>query len=294
MKEKEFVTAIVLAAGRGTRMGTKIQKQYLDLCGKPVLYYSLHAFQESPLIDEILLVTGEQEIEYCRKEIVEKYQLTKVRKILAGGAERYLCGKPVLYYSLHAFQESPLIDEILLVTGEQEIEYCRKEIVEKYQLTKVRKILAGGAERYLSVWNGIQAAENKGCLFIHDGARPFVDEEMIERVYEQVQKEKACVVGMPVKDTIKIADEKEYVQTTPDRSTVWMIQTPQVFSYDIVKGAYEMLMREQQISVTDDAMVVEQMLNHPIRLVYGSYENIKITTPEDLEMAEVFLKRRKK
>ena len=153
MKEKEFVTAIVLAAGRGTRMGTKIQKQYLDLCGKPVLYYSLHAFQESPLIDEILLVTGEQEIEYCRKEIVEKYQLTKVRKILAGGAERYL-----------------------------------------------------------SVWNGIQAAENKGCLFIHDGARPFVDEEMIERVYEQVQKEKACVVGMPVKDTIKIADEKEYVQ----------------------------------------------------------------------------------
>ena len=80
MKEKEFVTAIVLAAGRGTRMGTKIQKQYLDLCGKPVLYYSLHAFQESPLIDEILLVTGEQEIEYCRKEIVEKYQLTKVRK----------------------------------------------------------------------------------------------------------------------------------------------------------------------------------------------------------------------
>ncbi len=150
MKEKEFVTAIVLAAGRGTRMGTKIQKQYLDLCGKPVLYYSLHAFQESPVIDEILLVTGEQEIEYCQKEIVEKYQLTKVKKILAGGAERYL-----------------------------------------------------------SVWNGIQAAENKGCLFIHDGARPFVDEEMIERVYEQVQKEKACVVGMPVKDTIKIADEKE-------------------------------------------------------------------------------------
>lgn len=85
MKEKEFVTAIVLAAGRGTRMGTKIQKQYLDLCGKPVLYYSLHAFQESPLIDEILLVTGEQEIEYCRKEIVEKYQLTKVEKYLPEG-----------------------------------------------------------------------------------------------------------------------------------------------------------------------------------------------------------------
>ena len=110
------------------------------------------------------------------------------------------------------FRNHLVIDEILLVTGEQEIEYCRKEIVEKYQFTKVRKILPGGAERYLSVWNGIQEAENKGYLFIHDGARPFVDEEMIERVYEQVQKEKACVVGMPVKDTIKIADEKEYVQ----------------------------------------------------------------------------------
>ena len=144
MKEKEFVTAIVLAAGRGTRMGTKIQKQYLDLCGKPVLYYSLHAFQESTVIDEILLVTGEQEIEYCRTEIVEKYQFTKVKTILAGGAERYL-----------------------------------------------------------SVWNGIQAAESRGYLFIHDGARPFVDEEMIERVYEQVQKEKACVVGMQSKIPLK-------------------------------------------------------------------------------------------
>ena len=96
-----------------------------------------------------------------------------------------------IYYSLHRIQESPVIDEILLVTGEQEIEYCRTEIVEKYQFTKVKTILAGGAERYLSVWNGIQAAESRGYLFIHDGARPFVDEEMIERVYEQVQKEKS-------------------------------------------------------------------------------------------------------
>ena len=122
-------TAIVLAAGQGKRMNSKVQKQFLELGGKPVLYYSLRCFQECEWMDEIILVTGQESLEYCRKEIVEKYQLTKVRKILAGGAERYL-----------------------------------------------------------SVWNGIQAAENKGCLFIHDGARPFVDEEMIERVYEQVQK----------------------------------------------------------------------------------------------------------
>ena len=228
MKEKEFVTAIVLAAGRGTRMGTKIQKQYLDLCGKPVLYYSLHAFQESPLIDEILLVTGEQEIEYCRKEIVEKYQLTKVRKILAGGAERYL-----------------------------------------------------------SVWNGIQAAENKGFLFIHDGARPFVDEEMIERVYEQVQKEKACVVGMPVKDTIKVSDDSGFIAATPDRSTLYSCQTPQIFA----AGPYRQALAGaagQGLDFTDDC----QLLEHAGQKVYlsrGDYQNIKITTPEDIALAESFL-----
>ena len=232
---KEKTTAIVLAAGQGKRMHSKIQKQFLEIQGHPVLYYSLKCFQESPLIHDIIIVTGEDMISYCKREIVERYQLTKVSAVIAGGKERYD-----------------------------------------------------------SVYKGLLACEECKYVFIHDGARPFLDEEIIKRNIQAVREYQACVAGMPVKDTIKIADEKEYVQTTPDRSTVWMIQTPQVFSYDIVKGAYEMLMREQQISVTDDAMVVEQMLNHPIRLVYGSYENIKITTPEDLEMAEVFLKRRKK
>lgn len=119
-----------------------------------------------------------------------------------------------------------------------------------------------------------------------------MDRGIIERAYEEVQEHKACVVGMPVKDTIKMADEHGNVETTPDRSKLWMVQTPQVFENHLVRGAYSMLMRESYINVTDDAMVVEQMLRYPIRLVYGSYENIKITTPEDLEMAEVFLKRR--
>lgn len=231
--KKAHCTAIVLAAGQGRRMGTKVHKQYLMLNEKPVLYYSLKEFQDSDIIDEIYLITG---------------------------------------------------------AGEEE--YCRQTIVDKYHITKVTKILPGGAERYNSVWSGLQELRDDGYVFIHDGARPFVDGDIIQRAFDVVCKNKACVVGMPVKDTIKVADARDFVENTPDRRRVWMIQTPQVFKNDLVKGAYSMLMRESYTNVTDDAMVVEQMLGFPIKLVCGSYENIKITTPEDLEMAEVFLRRR--
>lgn len=230
--EKAHCTAIVLAAGQGKRMGTKVHKQYLELAGKPVLYYSLKAFACSDVIDEIYLITG---------------------------------------------------------PGEEE--YCRHEIIEKYEIPKVTKILPGGAQRYHSVWNGIQEIEEEGYVFIHDGARPFVDHEIIERVFQEVIHHKACVVGMPVKDTIKVVDDNEFVKNTPDRESLWMIQTPQVFENHLIKGAYSMLMRESYINVTDDAMVVEQMLKYPIKLVCGSYENIKITTPEDLDIAEVMIAR---
>lgn len=227
--------AIVLAAGRGSRMKSKIQKQYLLLKEKPVLYYSLKAFEES------------------------------------------------------------FIDEIILVTGEEEIEYCRKEIVEKYGFTKVSHIVSGGKERYHSVFCGLQALTDCDYVFIHDGARPFVTEQILERAYETVQKEHACVVGMPVKDTIKLADENGFAKETPRRDLLWMIQTPQVFSYALVKTAYaSFLEREQEllaqgIKMTDDAMVVETFTDTGIRLVEGSYENIKITTPEDLRIAEALL-----
>ena len=227
--------AIVLAAGRGSRMKSKIQKQYLLLKEKPVLYYSLKAFEES------------------------------------------------------------FIDEIILVTGEEEIEYCRKEIVEKYGFTKVSHIVTGGKERYHSVFCGLQALTDCDYVFIHDGARPFVTEQILERAYETVQKEHACVVGMPVKDTIKLADENGFAKETPRRDLLWMIQTPQVFSYALVKTAYaSFLEREQEllaqgIKMTDDAMVVETFTDTGIRLVEGSYENIKITTPEDLRIAEALL-----
>lgn len=230
--EKKYCTAIVLAAGSGKRMGTKVHKQYLLMGGKPVLYYSLKAFQESELIDEIILVCG-------------------------GGEEAY----------------------------------CHSEIVEKYGFTKVGRIIPGGAERYNSVWNGLQETK-EGYVYIHDGARPFVDGGILARAYDCVCEYHACVAGMPSKDTVKIADSAQTVQQTPDRNSVWIVQTPQVFDTDVIRRAYSLLMEKNKINVTDDAMVAEQMLGCPVKLFYGSYENIKITTPEDLEIAEVFLKRK--
>lgn len=228
--EKKYCTAIVLAGGSGKRMGSEVHKQYLLMGGKPVLFYSLKAFQDSDYIDEIILVTG---------------------------------------------------------AGEEE--YCRKQILDPYGITKVSRITAGGAERYHSVWNGLQAVEQEGYVFIHDGARPFIDEDMIRRAYECVAQHKACAAGMPVKDTIKIADENGFVKATPDRNTLWMIQTPQVFETSLVKEAYSRLMQKEESNVTDDAMVVEQMLCLPVKLFPGSYENIKITTPGDLEIGEGLL-----
>lgn len=233
-------TAIILAAGQGKRMESKVAKQYLLLKGKPVLYYTLKAFEDS------------------------------------------------------------LVDSIILVTKEGEEEYCRKEIVEAYGFQKIAVIVQGGRERYHSVFQGLKAVSEYvpecGYVFIHDGARPFVTSEIIMRAYEEVKHSNACVVGMPVKDTIKIADEDGYADRTPERSRVWAVQTPQVFSFSFIKKAYEQLMeheddlREKGIVITDDAMVAETFTREKVKLVEGSYRNIKITTPEDLEIAESFLR----
>ena len=230
--KKEKVTAIVLAAGQGTRMGGKTAKQYLLLDGRPVLYYALLAFEKS------------------------------------------------------------MVDEIILVAGEKDLPFCRTEIVEKYGFSKVTRIVAGGKERYHSVYQGLKAAGGADYVLIHDGARPFVSDDIISRTIEAVKKEKACVVAMPVKDTIKIANEDHYAIETPNRSKVWMIQTPQAFSYDLILHAYEKVLASGDAVITDDAMVLEKAENIPGKLVQGSYTNIKITTPEDMKIAEIFLKDR--
>ena len=229
--EQGRCTAIVLAAGQGKRMHSKIQKQFLEIGGKPILYYSMECFQKSPLIQDIILVTGEDMISYCQSEIVEKYGFTKV---------------------------------------------C--------------KVTAGGKERYDSVYAGLLCCQDTDYVYIHDGARPFVTEEMIQRGYEAVKRTNACIMGMPSKDTVKLADPSGYIKETPDRKIVWNIQTPQIFSYDLIRGAYESIRKKDMSNVTDDAMVLEQETGTKILLVEGSYQNIKITTPEDLAVAEAFLR----
>lgn len=199
-------------------------------------------------------------------------------------------GKPLLYYALKTFQES-FIEEIILVTGSSEVEYCKNEIVEKYGLDKVKKVVPGGKERYHSVYEGLKAVENCEYVYIHDGARPFVDTGMLERAYEAVERTGACVIGVKAKDTIKIADENGMVDYTPNRALVWQVQTPQVFNYQSIKEAHEIVMAKEDILITDDAMVYETAFGKPVRLVEGKYENIKITTPEDMAIAETFLKK---
>lgn len=203
-------------------------------------------------------------------------------------------GKPVLYYALKAFQDS-FVDRIVLVTSGDDVEYCRENVAERFGFHKVSDVVAGGKERYHSVQEGLKAAGECDYIFIHDGARPFVTEGILERVYEAVEKYDACVVGMPAKDTVKIADENGFAASTPRRDLVWTVQTPQVFSSGLIRQCYDALMEKEGellkrgIRITDDAMVVETFTDRNVKLVEGSYENIKITTPEDLLIAESFL-----
>ena len=234
-----------------------------------------------------------------------------VAVVLAGGrgkrmkttlAKQYLMlqKKPILYYSLEVFEASDLIDDIILVVGKGQIPYCRREIVENYQFQKIRAVVEGGAERHHSVWEALKILEQngmkKGYVFIHDGARPFINEEILTRAYQEVCKSRACVVGMPVKDTIKIADEQGCIRMTPKRSLVWQIQTPQVFAAELIIPAYreviekEQELLEQGVLITDDAMVVEYGGYAKVKLLQGSYKNIKVTTPEDMVLAEGLLR----
>ena len=196
--------------------------------------------------------------------------------------------RPVLYYSLKEFEDSA-VDEIVLVVGKGEEEFCRREIVDKYGISKVKAIVEGGKERYHSVFEGLKQTSDADYVLIHDGARPFVNQDIIRRCMQEVQKYQACVVGMPVKDTIKIADEEGYAKQTPDRKNVWMIQTPQTFSYALIYEAYEEMLKTEDTAFTDDAMVLERIKGKKSKLIEGSYRNIKITTPEDLLIANVYL-----
>ena len=227
------ITAIVLAAGSGSRMKSKTKKHFMEIKGKPVIWYSLFEFEKSR------------------------------------------------------------VDEIILVTGKEDIDYCKKEIVEKYNLKKIKNVVAGGSERYESVYNGLKEVTGN-IVLIHDGARPLINNEIIERSIEGTIKSDACVVGVPVKDTIKRANKEGYIIDTPNRSELWITQTPQSFKTDLVKMAYKKMKEELEkgnttLNITDDAMVVEEFTTNQVRFVQGDYKNIKVTTPEDIDIAELFI-----
>lgn len=196
---------------------------------------------------------------------------------------------PLMYYALHQFQKS-MVEKIVLVVTPGEEDWCRTQIVERYGLSKVCAIVPGGSERYLSVQAGLHALTGVDYVLIHDSARPCIDQHILERVMDAVIQDEACVVGMPVKDTIKIATEQCWTKETPERSRLWQVQTPQAFAYDLINAAYDRVVASGQQSVTDDTQVLELAYGRASRLIEGSYRNIKVTTPEDLELVKIFLK----
>ena len=223
------IGAVILAGGRGSRMHSAIQKQYMLLNGRPLISYALEAFEQS-------------------------------------------CA-----------------DELVLVTGAGEESYVREEILPALGLTKLRAVVTGGKERYHSVYEGLKALQHCDYVLIHDGARPLVTDGIISRAAQAAVSDEACVVGMPVKDTIKVADAGGFAESTPDRSRLWQGQTPQAFSYSLIYDSYQKMIADGREDVTDDAMVVEAYGKVPVYVIDGSYRNFKITTPEDLEMAEFML-----
>jgi 2-C-methyl-D-erythritol 4-phosphate cytidylyltransferase len=200
-----------------------------------------------------------------------------------------LAGKPILVHTLDRFETSPLIRFIVLVVGEEDLDYCLKEIVERYQYQKITQIIPGGKERQDSVRNGLQAlARDTEIVVIHDGVRPFVTREMVEESIRGAKRLGAVVLAMPVKDTVKTANTDGIVLKTLDRESLWQIQTPQAFQAEMIREAYRRATEDGFVG-TDDASLVER-LGTRVHILPGSYSNIKITTREDLLWARLLLR----
>jgi len=223
---RAFVSAIIVAAGKGSRMNMNLNKVFIEICGKPVLARTLEVFEDCSLVDEIILVVNKEDIVYCKQDILDAYDIQKVKTIVAGGEERQQ-----------------------------------------------------------SVYNGLaEVSENCDIVLVHDGARPFIRNEQIVSSIHDAWKFGASCVAVPSKDTLKIAEQGEFVKETLDRSAVWSVQTPQTFKYELLMEAHEKAYKDNFMG-TDDAVLVER-LGWKIKLTMGSYENIKITTKEDLIFAE--------
>ena len=200
-------------------------------------------------------------------------------------------GKPILAHTLLELERCPLVDEVVLMVERGEIERARASVVEEFRLQKVGAILAGGVQRQDSVWEGLKTVQDDcDLVMVHDGVRPFISQEMLTRSIQGAVDCGASIAGMPAKDTVKLVSAQNVVLTTPDRKSIFLVQTPQTFKRDILLRAYRQAM-EDGFYATDEASLVER-LGLPVRVVEGSYENIKITTPEDLVVGEMILRRR--
>jgi len=230
--EGTFVSVIIAAAGKGTRMNSDINKQYINICGVPVLARSIGVFQE------------------CK-----------------------------------------LINEIIVVVNKDDIIFCKKNIIDTYEFTKVTQIVAGGDSRQKSVLNGLNAVnKDTEIVLIHDGARPFVKQEIIIDSITSAMNFGAACVAVPVKDTIKRSvgkDGQDFITETIPRETLWLVQTPQAFRYSLIREAH-IKAYEEGFEGTDDSILVER-LGVPVKIVMGRYDNIKITTWEDLIIGEAIL-----
>ncbi|RMF62234.1 MAG: 2-C-methyl-D-erythritol 4-phosphate cytidylyltransferase [Calditrichaeota bacterium] len=201
-----------------------------------------------------------------------------------------VCGKPLLFYALQKFEACPLIHDVVLSVAEAFLSYAANEIVDRFGFSKVKKIIAGGEKRQDSVYAGLNALEpGTKMVAIHDAARPFVSVEKIEEVIKAGQQHGAAILAIPAKDTIKTS-RGGFVGKTPERDALWLVQTPQVFEYDLIRRAYEEAYK-YGIYQTDDSALVERT-GHPVKIVEGEPENLKITVPFDLKLAEMLLRAR--
>ena len=224
-----MITAIILAAGRGSRMKSEEKKQFMMLNGHRVIYYSLTAFAK--------------------------------------------CG----------------IDKIVLVASNEDRKLC-EEAIDDAGLSEMTVITEGGENRYDSVYNGLQKAAGSDFVLIHDGARPAISEEVIKKCIEEVKTKAAVIVAVKAKDTIKITNEEGIIKSTPDRNYIWLAQTPQAFDYNLIKSGFDKMFEDGgEQMITDDAMIVERYMKHPVYVVEGDYRNIKLTTPEDMEVLSLYI-----
>lgn len=221
-----MISAIILAGGKGKRMGAPVSKQFIEIKGKPIIYYTIKKFSENKKIDNIVVVLSKDEVGYFKENILEKYNL------------------------------------------------------------KVDNIVIGGTERQDSVYNGLKSLEdtNTDIVLIHDGARPFISDRIIDDGIKFAQVYGACAPGVMPKDTIKIKNESNFSVSTPDRGSLVAIQTPQVFKFNEILECHENI-KINNIVVTDDTMVAEKF-GYSVYLYDGEYTNIKVTTPEDLILGE--------